>query len=99
MGALKDYQAGELEKALITWEDVFGITQFNIACVYSRMNNMDASFEALEEALRVGFEDFKMVRSDPALENLRIDDRFKPLIDKYDEPLFNENVLKGFKNL
>ncbi|XRB06776.1 protein MET1 [Pycnococcus provasolii] len=116
--ALKDYQAGELEKALITWEevlgleppnyigdnmsrctDVFRITQFNIACVYSRMNNMDASFEALEEALRVGFEDFKMVRSDPALENLRIDDRFKPLIDKYDEPLFNENVLKGFKNL
>lgn len=116
--ALKDYQAGELEKALITWEevlgleppnyigdnmsrctDVFRVTQFNIACVYSRMNNMDASFEALDEALRVGFEDFKMVRTDPALENLRNDDRFKPLIDKYDEPLFNENVLKGFKNL
>lgn len=81
------------------FSQVLRVTQFNIACVYSRLENMDEAFEALERCLKIGFEDYKMVRNDPALENLRKEERFTELINKYDEPLFNENVLKGFKSL
>ena len=78
--ALKDYTEGDLEKALITWEevlgmeppnyigddgqrvtDVFRVTAFNIACVYSRMGQVDNGLDALDKALKSGFDDYRMV--------------------------------------
>ena len=41
-----------------------------------------------------GFEQFAKIRSDPNLENLRKSPKFKQVIDKYDEPVFNDNAIK-----
>lgn len=39
------------------------------------------------------------VRQDPDLQPLRNSEEFQALINKYDEPLFDENVIKVFKNM
>jgi len=79
--------------------DVYVVTQYNIACCYSKLGAIDAGLEALEETLNCGFDDFKKVRSDPSIKELREDSRFTPLINKFDEPLINESAIKALKGL
>ena len=54
----------------------------------------EAGLEALETALSSGFEQYSKVRNDPNLEALRKSPKFKGIIDKYDEPLINDNAIK-----
>ena len=39
------------------------------------------------------------VRQDPDLQPLRDSEEFPALINRYDEPLFDENVINVFKNM
>jgi hypothetical protein len=39
------------------------------------------------------------VRKDANLANVRKSPRFKPLMDKYDEPIINEAAIKAFTSL
>jgi hypothetical protein len=39
------------------------------------------------------------IRSDKNLAYLREDERFKPLMDKFDEPILNENAIRAIKSL
>ena len=55
---------------------------------------VDAGLEALAGALAAGFDDFKTVRTDSSLDNLRKSKKFTPLINKYDEPFINESAIK-----
>ena len=54
----------------------------------------EAGLEALEAAMSAGFEQYSKIRSDPNLDNLRKSPKFKELIDRYDEPVFNDNAIK-----
>ena len=79
---------------------IYRVTQYNIACCYSVLNQVDAGLEALNSALSSGFEDYSKVRKDPNLENLRKDkEKFASVINQYDEPLINEGAVKAFKSL
>ena len=55
--------------------------------------------EVSSPTVPAGFEDYAKVRSDPNLANLRRSPKFKPLLDRYDEPIINEAAIKAFKNL
>mmetsp|Transcript_36272 Transcript_36272/g.43806 ORF Transcript_36272/g.43806 Transcript_36272/m.43806 type:complete len:334 (+) Transcript_36272:68-1069(+) len=77
--------------------DVYRIAQYNVACCYSMIDQVQAGLDALNICMRSGFEDYKKIRSDPSLANLRESEDFKPLMDKYDEPFINENALKAIK--
>ncbi len=55
---------------------------------------VDAGLEALETAMNSGFEQYSKIRSDPNLETLRTSPKFKELIDRYDEPVFNDMAVK-----
>lgn len=55
---------------------------------------MDAALDALEQALKAGFEGYNKIREDPNLENVRKSKKFAPLIDKYDEPVFNSGAFE-----
>lgn len=55
---------------------------------------VNAGLEALDTAMGAGFEQFAKIRSDPNLETLRKSPKFKQVIDKYDEPVFNDNAIK-----
>lgn len=105
---LKLYKAGKYEEALVHFESVLGlkpeareeaVASYNVACCYSKLNQVDAGLQALEEAMNAGFEDYKTVREDPDLALLRQSPGFTPLINKFDEPFINENAINAVKNL
>lgn len=78
---------------------IYRVTQYNIACCYAALDQVEPGLDALKGALAAGFEQFGKVRTDPNLDNLRKSPKFKPLIDQYDEPVFNEGAIKAIKNI
>ena len=52
------------------------VARYNLACSYSLVGRLDEAFEALAEAVRLGYLDFKHLERDPDLAALRADPRF-----------------------
>lgn len=105
---LKLYKQGKYEEALGHFESVLGlkpeareeaVASYNVACCYSKLNQIESGLQALEEAMEAGFDDYKTVREDPDLALLRQSPGFTPLINKYDEPFINENAMNAIKNV
>ncbi|GER50696.1 tetratricopeptide repeat protein [Striga asiatica] len=105
---LKLYRSGKYEEALEKFESVLGskpepneaaVASYNVACCYSKLNQIQAGLSALEDALEAGFEDFKRVRTDPDLENIRKSEEFDPLVKRFDESFINENAINTIKSL
>eukprot|EP00887_Chlorella_sp_A99_P002542 scaffold6.g2542.t1 len=78
---------------------VYRVTQYNVACCYAALSQVEAGLDALKAALAAGFEDFDKVRKDPNLAKLRADERFTAIINAYDEPIFNEGALDAIKSI
>ncbi|XP_059280548.1 protein MET1, chloroplastic [Lycium ferocissimum] len=96
------------EEALEKFESVLGsrptgneaaVASYNVACCYSKLNQLQAGLSALEDAMEAGFEDFKRIRTDPDLANLRTSEDFETLMKKYDESFINENAINAIKSL
>ncbi|KAF5797382.1 putative PDZ domain, tetratricopeptide-like helical domain superfamily, PDZ superfamily [Helianthus annuus] len=105
---LQLYKSGKYDDALEKFESVLGskpeldeasVASYNVACCYSKLDQIQAGLSALKDALQAGFEDFKRIRTDPDLENLRKSEEFDPLIKQYDESFINENALNAIKSL
>lgn len=79
----------------------FVVSCYNIACCHAALNEPQAGLEALREALNAGFEDFDKCRNDPNLAGVRdaSPDAFKAVMDQFDEPIFNEDVVNAIKGL
>jgi tetratricopeptide (TPR) repeat protein len=78
---------------------VYRITQYNIACCYSTLGQVEPGLEALDSAMASGFEDFDKIRKDKNLEVLRKSPKFTAVINKYDEPIINEGAIKAIKSI
>ncbi|MQM11779.1 hypothetical protein Taro_044690 [Colocasia esculenta] len=105
---LRLYKNAKYEEALEKFESVLGskpepdeasVASYNVACCYSKLNQVQAGLSALEDALKAGYEDFKRIRSDPDLANLRTSEEFDPLVKRFDESFINENALNAIKSL
>jgi hypothetical protein len=79
--------------------NIFRVAQYNAACCYACMGAVEPGLEALQVAMSVGFDDFSKIRSDPSLKALQGSDKFKKLLDKYDEPVFDMSAFKAFTNM
>ncbi|ESR58816.1 hypothetical protein CICLE_v10018072mg, partial [Citrus x clementina] len=99
---------GNYEEAREKFEPVLGskptpeessVASYNVACCYSKLNQVKAGLSALEDALLAGYEDFKRVRTDPDLENLRASEEFDVLLKRFDESFINENAINAIKSL
>lgn len=58
---------------------------YNLACSYSLTDQFDQAFAALNEALALGYDDFKWLARDPDLKKLRAQPGFQPLKQKIRE--------------
>ncbi|OVA00853.1 PDZ domain [Macleaya cordata] len=105
---LKLYKDKKYEEALEKFESVLGskpelneasVASYNVACCYSKLNQLQAGLSALEDALKAGFEDFNRVRTDPDLANLRTSPEFDPLMKRFDESFINENAINAIKSI
>ncbi|GAQ88883.1 protein containing PDZ domain, a K-box domain, and a TPR region [Klebsormidium nitens] len=105
---LKLYRQGQYEAALVEFETVLGskptdreeaVASYNVACCYSKLGNVEAGLDALDSALRAGFDDYKTVREDADLQTLRDSPEFKVIVNKYDEPFINENAVKALTSV
>ncbi|KAA8549699.1 hypothetical protein F0562_001283 [Nyssa sinensis] len=105
---LRFYKNAKYEEALEKFESVLGskpdpneasVASYNVACCYSKLNQIQAGLSALEDALEAGFEDFKRIRTDPDLANIRTSDEFELLMKRFDESFINENAINAIKSL
>uniref|UniRef100_N1QPA0 Uncharacterized protein n=1 Tax=Aegilops tauschii TaxID=37682 RepID=N1QPA0_AEGTA len=65
----------------------------------SVIHTIQAGLSALEEAMKAGYEDFKRIRTDPDLANLRNSEEFATLLNKYDESFINESAINAIKSI
>lgn len=102
------YRNAKYEEALEKFESVLGskpepdeaaVASYNVACCYSKLNQIQAALSTLEEALNSGFEDFKRIRTDPDLANLRASPEFDPLLKRFDESFINESAINAIKSI
>lgn len=105
---LQLYKNGKYEEAREKFESVLGsmptpeegsVASYNVACCYSKLNQIQAGLSALEDALEAGYEDFKRIRTDPDLANLRTSDEFEVLLKRFDESFINESAINAIKSL
>ena len=55
------------------------IVYYNLACSYALLGRKEDAFQALEQAVKAGYEDFEHLKRDSDLKSLREDARFKSL--------------------
>ncbi|XP_027345917.1 protein MET1, chloroplastic [Abrus precatorius] len=105
---LRLYKNAKYEEALEKFESVLGskpepeeaaVASYNVACCYSKLDQIQAALSSLEEALNAGFEDFKRMRTDPDLAKVRASEDFDLLLKRFDESFINENAINAIKSL
>jgi len=74
---------------------IYPVTQYNIACCYSMLDQVEEGLRSLDLAMSAGFEDYPKVRSDKNLAKLRTNPKFEKLINAYDEPVINWGAVKS----
>lgn len=79
------YRKGlDVDKRLLGLKPNDPIVNYNLACSYSLIGDIDASIEALKDAVKKGYFDADFMKKDPDLANARKDKRFKKIINVLD---------------
>ncbi|MEE4263508.1 MAG: glycosyltransferase family 39 protein [Desulfobacteraceae bacterium] len=85
--AIAYYHTGKLDRALYFFRETLRndpdydpIVNYNIACVLSLQNDVTASLDALELAIKRGYANWDQILSDPDLENARRSPRFGTIL-------------------
>ncbi len=77
------YEKGlEIDKKIISLNPDDMIANYNIACSYSLLNDIDNAIIYFKRAVLLGYDDIKGILSDPDLNNLRRDKRFSLFFNK-----------------
>jgi len=76
-------KAAEFYKRLLKKDPENSVIHFNIACVYSKKNELDDSIHWLKSALKKGFTDWDSIQTDEDLKNLRVSPQYKDILKKY----------------
>ena len=80
------YEKGlEIDRKLSQLRPHDPLIQYNLACSYSLMNDIDAAFRSIKRAIRCGYDDFQYLWQDKDLENLIKTTRFRLFFKKLTE--------------
>lgn len=77
------YKKGlRMDKKLARLQPDNPIVHYNLACSHSLLGDLSSSLEALDRAVRLGYDDVVFMCKDPDLVNLRKDERFTGLLQR-----------------
>ncbi len=77
----KEYgKAISIFKKMATFWPDYANTYYNIACMYSRQNNIENSIEWLKLAVKKGYKNWDLIKTDKDLENIRSSVYYNELI-------------------
>lgn len=57
------------------------VVQYNLACSYSLIGELDDAVQHLRKSVELGYEDVQHMNSDPDLRNARTDDRYDEILE------------------
>ena len=83
---IEKFKDFDYEGAIEDWQKALGIdtkdvsVHFNMACAYSLMENKEAAFDHLNQAVEHGFVDFEKIKTHDALAFVRIQDEFDTFV-------------------
>lgn len=76
-----DFARGlEVDRRLVTLQPCNPVCRYNLACSCSLLGKLDEAFEALRQAIDLGYDDLEHLETDPDLERLRVDGRYRHLV-------------------
>jgi len=73
-------KAEKLLKDLLNANQEYFVAAYNLARVYSAMNEPDAAVERLRQAIGLGFTNWQLIKNDPDLDNIRKSKAFLDLL-------------------
>jgi tetratricopeptide (TPR) repeat protein len=73
----------KLDESLAKLTPGDAVAHYNLACSYSMTDRIDLAVLAMEQALVLGYSDFKWLAEDPDLENLRLDPAYRKILAKF----------------
>ncbi len=74
-----DQKSIETFKRILKIDPKNAAVAYNIACIYSRQNNKDKAIVWLQKAIRLGYDNWDMIRTDTDLENIRSTEYYRQL--------------------
>lgn len=72
----------EVDQKLVRLRPADPVVRYNLACSLALLKRPDEAFEALTQAVDLGYRDLKHLDADPDLDPLRQDPRFATLRDR-----------------
>lgn len=75
-------KALELDLALSKLRPADDLVFYNLACSLALLNRKEEALQSLEQAVKLGYDDFHHLKKDPDLKGLRQDPRFIALYSK-----------------
>ena len=81
--ATERYEEGlELDRRLTALRPDDPVARYNLGCSFALTGRTEEAFEALGQAIRLGYRDHAHMEVDTDLDSLRSDDRFRELLDR-----------------
>jgi tetratricopeptide (TPR) repeat protein len=71
-----------VDRRLVRLQPSDPVAHYNLACSFSNLARLDDAFRSLERAFDLGYRDFRFLREDPDLENVRRDPRFDAFLSR-----------------
>ncbi|MGR3309213.1 MAG: TPR end-of-group domain-containing protein [Candidatus Brocadiales bacterium] len=77
------YEKGlNVDLKLVKLKPANNLVHYNLACSYSLLGNINAAINTLEKAIDLGYKEVEHLERDSDLVNIRLDIRYKELIEK-----------------
>lgn len=73
-------QGLEVDLRLVKLQPREPIHHYNLACAHSLLGHIDPAFQALTQAVQLGYNKLEHLRDDPDLANLKQDGRYEVLV-------------------
>jgi len=74
----------KIDRRIVELRPHDALAHYNLACSYALLNKVDHALRMLRKAIELGYHDFRYLREDRDLDNVRKDPRFRQLLREFE---------------